>query len=439
MAEILLGQLLSFAGDPLVEGPGAARHERRGAVAVADGRILDAGPADAVLPRHPGATRHDFGDALISAGFVDAHAHYPQTGIIASWGKRLIDWLEGYTFPEEARFADPTHARDVAGRYLDILLDHGTTTVCSYCTSHPVSVDALFQAAEARGMRIVAGKTCMDRNAPAALLDSAQRAYDESADLIARWHGRGRAGYAITPRFAPTSSAEQLEAMGALWAAHPDCLMQTHLSEQTEEVAWVRDLFPEARDYLDVYERFGLIGRGALFGHAIHLDPRERARLAEAGAVPVHCPTSNSFIGSGLFDMPAALAAGHRPALATDTGGGSSFSMLRTMAAAYEIGQLRGLALHPAQLWWLATGAGAGALRLAGVIGNAVPGAEADLVILDLASTPAIAQRAARAGDFWEALFPTIMMGDDRAIRARMTAGRWRGAGADRPTRMAHP
>jgi len=393
-------------------------------VLVKGGRVLEAGAADTILARHPGATRHDFGDALISPGFVDAHAHYPQTGIIASWGSRLIEWLQTYTFPEEARFDDPVHARAVAGRYLDLLLDHGTTTVCSYATSHRESVEALFEAAEARGMRILAGKTCMDRNAPDLLLDTPERAHEESAALIARWHGRGRARYAITPRFAPTSSAEQLEALGALWAAHPDCLMQTHLSEQAEEIAWVRDLFPEARDYLDVYERFGLIGRGALYGHCIHLEPRERARLAETGAVLVHCPTSNSFIGSGLFDMPRALDEGQRVALATDTGGGSSFSMLRTMAAAYEVAQLRGRALHPAQLWWLATGAGAAALGLEGVIGTIAPGAEADLVIIDLASTPAIAQRAARAGDIWEALFPTIMMGDDRAVQAVMLRGR---------------
>nr|WP_246176341.1 guanine deaminase [Rhodovulum strictum] len=417
---MILGQVLHFAADPFAEGLEAARIETRGGVLVEAGRIVAVGAADALRAAHPGARITDLGAALLSAGFVDAHAHYPQTGIIASWGKRLIDWLNTYTFPEEMRFADPAHAAAVAARYLDLVLAHGTTTVASFCTSHPESVDALFAAAEARGMRIAAGKTCMDRNAPPGLCDTAGRAHDESAALIARWHGRGRLVYAITPRFAPTSTPEQLDALGTLWAEHPTCLMQTHLSEQTEELDWVRALYPEARDYLDVYERAGLLGPGALFGHCIHLTGRERMRLRETGAALIHCPTSNAFIGSGLFDMAGLTAEGQRVGLATDTGGGSSFSMLRTMAAAYEICQLRGRALHPAELWWLATAGGARAMGMADRIGNLAPGMEADLIALDLASTQAIAQRSARAETFWEAVFPTIMMGDDRAI-----AGVW--------------
>lgn len=418
MAELLIGQTLSFAADPFAHGPEAARHSVRGGVLIEGGRIAALGEADALRRAHPGARVHDYGAALISAGFVDAHVHYPQTGIIASWGKRLIDWLNGYTFPEEMRFTDPAHAAQAAETCLELMLANGTTTLCSYATIHPASVEALFVAAQARGMRVLAGKTCMDRNAPDGLRDSPQSAYDDSKALIARWHGVDRLAYVITPRFAPTSTPEQLSALGALWAAHPDCLMQTHLSEQPEEIAWVRALFPECRDYLDVYERFGLIGPGALYGHAIHLTARERARLYEAGAALVHCPTSNAFIGSGLFDLAGLKAEGQRIGLATDIGGGSSFSMLRTMAAAYEIGQLRGTALHPAALWWLATAGSAAALGLADVIGNLAPGMEADLAVIDLASTPAIAQRGARARDLWEALFPTIMMGDDRAIRA---------------------
>jgi guanine deaminase len=348
--------------------------------------------------------------------------------MIASWGKRLIDWLNSYTFPEEAKFADPAYAATIAGRYLDLLLSHGTTSVASYCTSHPASVEALFAAAEARGMAVAAGKTCMDRNAPAALTDTAQRAYDESKALAEAWHGRGRASYVITPRFSPTSTPAQLEALGALAAERPDLPLQTHISEQVEEIAWVRQLFPEARDYLDTYERAGLLTPRMLLGHAIHLEPRERARIKEVGAALIHCPTSNSFIGSGLFDMAARMAEGQRVGLATDTGGGSSFSMLRTMAAAYEIGQLAGTALHPAQLLWLATEGSARALRMEDRIGRLAVGNMADLVALDLASTPAIAQRHAEAGDVWEALFPTIMMGDDRAIGGVWIAGaRWRG------------
>ena len=426
---LLLGQTLTFTDDPFHAPVEACiRHETRGAVAIDGGRIVAVGPADDLRAAHPGAPVTDHGDALLSPGFVDAHVHYPQTAIIASWGKRLIDWLNTYTFPEESRFGDAAHATQAAETCLDLMLANGTTTVCSFCTIHPESVDAYFAAARARGMRVMGGKTCMDRNAPESLRDTAQTAYDQSKALLERWHGIDRLDYVITPRFAPTSTPGQLEALGALWAEHPDVAMQTHLSEQREEIAWVADLFPAARDYLDVYETFGLLGRRGLYGHAIHLTGRERARLREVGAALVHCPTSNAFIGSGLFDMAGLKAAGQRVGLATDIGGGSSFSMLRTMAAAYEIAQLGGKALHPAELWWLATAGSAEALGLGQRIGRLEPGMEADLAIVDLASTPAIAQRAARAVSFWEAIFPTIMMGDDRAIRATWVNGRpvWR-------------
>jgi len=421
---LVLGQLVRFTGSPFAGDPDtSADHDSRGAVAIAGGLIRDVGSPERLRPAFPEASVVDLGDAVILPGFVDAHVHYPQTGIIASWGRRLIDWLETYTFPEEARFADPAHAATVAGRYLDLVLSHGTTTGASFCTVHPDSAEALFAAAEARNMRVVAGKTAMDRNAPEGLRDTAERAYDHSTALLARWHRRGRAVYAISPRFAPTSSPAQLEAMGALWAAHPDCPMQTHLAEQPEEIAWVKQLFPAAKDYTDVYDHFGLLGPGGLYGHAIHLTSRERGRLRETGAALIHCPTSNSFIGSGLMPVAAYAAEGQVLGLASDTGGGSSFSMLRTMAAAYEIGQLAGSALHPAQLLWLATEGSARALRLADRVGTLAPGSEADLVALDLASTPAIAQRAARAGTIWEALFPTLMMGDDRAVAGVWVAG----------------
>ncbi len=420
--ELLIGQVLRFEGDPMAEGPAAARHLARGAVAVENGKVAAVGEAEALRAAHPGARVTDLGRQLISAGFIDAHVHYPQTQMIASWGKRLIDWLNSYTFPTETGFADPRHAADVAALYFDLALSHGTTSMCSYCTIHPASVDAYFEEARARGMRVLGGRTCMDRNAPDGLRDTAQTAYDESAALLSRWHGRDRLGYVITPRFSPTSTPEQLRALGALWAEHPDCLMQTHLSEQLDEIAWVKSLFPEARDYLDTYEAFGLLGENGVYGHAIHLEPREIVRLKEVGAALAHCPTSNTFIGSGLFDMAGMTAAGLRVGLATDTGGGSSFSMLRTMAAAYEVAQLRHHPLHPAQLWWLATQGSARALKIDAFVGNIAPGMEADLIAVDLASTPLIAQRAVRAESFWEELFPTIMMGDDRAI-----AGVWIG------------
>jgi guanine deaminase len=422
MADLLLGQVLSFTADPFDQGPEAARHEAHGAVLVDQGRILATGPADALRAAHPQARLHDYGRSLITAGFIDAHVHYPQTAIIASWGKRLIDWLNSYTFPEEMRFADPAYAEMIANRYLDLATAHGTTTVCTYATIHPTSVDAIFTAAQSRGMRLYAGKTCMDRNAPDGLRDTAQSAYDDSKALLEKWHGVDRLNYVITPRFSPTSTPEQLAALGSLWREYPGCLMQTHLSEQTDEIAWVRELFPQSRDYLDTYEAQGLLREGALYGHAIHLTDREKSRLIEAGASLVHCPTSNTFIGSGLFDM--SLARHLRVGLATDTGGGSSFSMLHTMAAAYEIAQLRGEALHPSQLIWLATVGSARALRAEDRIGNIAPGMEADLTILDLASTPAIAQATARAETVWEALFPTIMLGDDRAIRGLWINGK---------------
>ena len=419
MADLLLGQVLSFDGDPFVLGPEAARVNE--AVLVDGGRIRAVGNANTLRTTHPQARVTDYGKALISAGFVDAHVHYPQTAIIASWGKRLIDWLNQYTFPEEMRFADPAYAAEVATRYFDLALAHGTTSMCSYATIHPASVDAFFDQAQARGLRAFAGKTCMDRNAPEGLRDTAQSAYDDSKALLTKWHGKDRLSYVITPRFSPTSTPEQLTAMGALWREHPDCLMQTHLSEQTDEIAWVKDLFPQSRDYLDTYEAQGLLREGAVYGHAIHLTAREKARLAEAGASVVHCPTSNTFIGSGLFDM--GLTQSLRVGLATDTGGGSSFSMLRTMAAAYEVAQLRGQALHPAQLWWLATQGSARALRAEHQIGNIAVGHEADLVVVNLASTPAIEQATRRAEDIWQALFPTIMLGDDRAIQAVWISG----------------
>ena len=413
--DILLGQVLRFEGNPFETGAEALRVDE--ALVIEGGKIVAVGAADAMRAAYPQARAHDYGTSVISAGFVDAHVHFPQTAIIASWGKRLIDWLNTYTFPEEMRLHDPAYAREIAARYFDLATAHGTTTMCSFATIHPASVDAFFQEAQARNMRALTGKTCMDRNAPDGLRDTAQTAYDDSKALLTRWHGVDRLGYVITPRFSPTSTEAQLEALGALWREHPDCLMQTHLSEQLDEIAWVKTLFPTSRDYLDTYETHGLLGPNALYGHAIHLEPRERDRILEVGAAMVHCPTSNTFIGSGLMDVAGLIAQGQRLGLATDTGGGSSFSMLRTMAAAYELGQLRGTPLHPAQLWWLATQGSANALNLGDKIGNVAVGYEADLIIVDLASTPAIQQRSTHATDIFEAIFPTIMMGDDRAIK----------------------
>ena len=421
---LITGQTISFMADPFVAPPEEALvHRRHGGVLVAEGRIAAVGEADDLRAANPGVAEQAWDDKIVSAAFVDCHNHYSQTAIIASWGKRLIDWLETYTFPEEMRFGDPAYANRIAERYLDLLVDNGIASAAAYCTIHPESVDALFAAAESRNMRMTAGKVMMDRNAPAGLRDSAQAGYDQSKALIERWKGRGRLTYAVTPRFAPTSTPEQLEAAGALWAQYPDLVMQTHLSEQTEEIDWVRRLFPDDDDYLAVYQRFGLCGPGAIMGHAIHLTERERAALSETGAAVAHCPTSNAFIGSGLCNVEGLKAAGVITGLATDIGGGSSFSMLATMRSAYEIGQLRGDALHPAQLWWLATQGSADAMRLGDRIGGLSVGREADLVILDPSATPVLAQRLEMAGSIDEILFALIILGDDRCIAETYLAG----------------
>jgi guanine deaminase len=421
---LLLGQTLSFSGDPFAQSwEDVTQHHTHGAVLIENGIITATGPADQVTAPQ-GTPVTNYGDKLISAGFIDAHVHFPQTAMIASWGKRLIDWLNTYTFPEEARLQDPDYAQMIASNYFDFSLANGTTTQASFATIHPTSVDAFFTEAQARGLRALTGKTCMDRNAPDYLSDTAQSAYDDSKALLEKWHGIERLGYIITPRFSPTSTREQLEALGTLWSENPNCLMQTHLSEQHEEIAWIKSLEPTARDYLDTYEATGLMGERALFGHSIHLEPREKDRLRDVGAAVVHCPTSNAFIGSGLFDMVATKAHGIKTGLASDIGGGSSFSMLHTMAAAYEIAQLSGHALHPAQLMWLATQGSAQALHLDDKIGNIAVGMEADITVLDLASTAPLSLRHSNANTFWETLFPTIMMGDDRAIADVWIAGK---------------
>jgi guanine deaminase len=423
MTTILRGRLMRWRADPFRDED-ALIWEEDGAVAFRDGLIAAAGPAEQVLAAHPGATVHRRAQALIAPAFVDAHVHYPQTAIIASWGARLIDWLDRYTFPEEARFADPDYAAAAARLFFDEQLRNGFATCCSYCTIHPQSVDAFMAEAEARGLRALGGKVMMDRNAPDALRDDAERGAADSQALIDRWHGKGRLSVAVTPRFAPTSSPAQLEAAGALWAANPTCPMQTHLCETPEEIAWVAELFPEARDYLDVYERFGLVGPGAVFGHAIHLTDREAARLAESGSAVAHCPTSNAFLGSGACGVRDLKARGVPVGLATDTGGGSSFSPFATMRAAYEMAKSRHDRPTPEQLWWLAAEGAAQTLRLEARIGNLAPGLEADAVVLDPAATPLLSARTARADAPGELLFALAVLGDDRAVLETWSGGR---------------
>ncbi len=424
--QILRGQTLSFRDDPFVcEPDNAIDHHTDGAVWMEDGMVRMVGAASDVIAAAPDVPVHNYGDALIMAGFVDCHAHFPQTAIIASYGEQLLDWLNKYTFPEEQRFVDSGYARTQADVFLDECLRNGTTTSSVYCTVHPQSVDSFFEASSARGLRMAAGKVLMDRNSPAALSDTANSGYDQSRDLIERWHGRDRNIYAITPRFAPTSTPEQLDAAGTLWREHPDVLMQTHTSENASEIAWVKNLFPHAPDYMGVYESFGLVGPGAIFGHAIHLSERERELFRDSGAAIAHCPTSNLFIGSGLFDMQD-MRDCERPAtvgLATDVSGGSSFSMFATMRSAYEIAQLRGYSLHPARAYYLATLGSAATMRLDDKIGNLATGFEADLIVLDLNSRPLITQRVQNADSIIDVLFAQMILADDRAVLATYAGG----------------
>jgi guanine deaminase len=422
---IVRGHTIALRHDPFVGDPaGALVTDSDGAVLIEGGRIVELGNGADLVARHPGVRVEAYPGHFILPGFVDAHVHYPQIGVIASYGRQLIEWLSTYTFPAELAFEDPAHAAAMAELYLDECLRNGITAASVYCTVHPQSAEALFAAAERRGMAIAAGKVLMDRNAPPGLCDTPKRAYDESAALIARWHGKGRARYVVSPRFAITSTPEQLEAAGALWRAHPTTLMQTHIDENAAEIAWVRDLYPAEPDYFDVYECFGLVGPGANFGHAIHLTPRERRRFIETGSGISHCPTSNLFLGSGLCNVHGLASDGVPIGLGTDVGGGTSFSMFATMRAAYEIAQLRGRSLHPAEALWLATRGSARVLGMADRIGDLASGYDADLVILDPASTPLLANRMSRVRDVGEALFAQMVLADDRAIRAVYVAGR---------------
>lgn len=426
-AFILRGQTLAFRDDPFLVPPDdAVVFETDGAVLIDDGLIKAAGPAPAILRENPGLEIHHTPDHLIMAGFVDCHAHYPQYGIIASYGEQLLEWLDRYTFPAELQFSDPAYARRYADLFFDACLRNGTTTASVYPTVHPQSVDAFFEAAEARGMRMACGKVMMDRNAPDGLCDTPQSGYDESKALLTKWHGRARLSYVVSPRFAVTSTADQLAAAGALWAEHPTTLMQTHVSENHAEIELVASLFPDCPDYIGVYEKFGLVGPGSNFGHAIHLSDREFGVLSETGSGVSHCPTSNLFLGSGLMNLGRMRAPGTAVTvgLATDIGGGTSVSMFDTMRAAYEVQRLRGESLHPAKAYYLATVGSAKTLHLDHAIGNIAPGMEADLIVIDQKSTAQIAHRMESVETLWEALFVQMIMADDRAIAATYIAGR---------------
>jgi guanine deaminase len=421
------GSLISCRHDPFLDDPATAlNYEPDGLVICRDGVIVAVGARSALQAQLPAdANVTDHSGCLIAPGFIDTHIHYVQTGIIGSQGKQLLEWLDRYTFVAEQAFADEHVAAATAKVFCDELLRNGTSTALVFCSVHPGSVDALFSEAARRNLRLIAGKVLMDRNAPPALRDSAQSGYDQSKMLIAKWHGRGRALYAITPRFAGSSTPEQLTMAGALWREHPDVFVQSHISENRKEIAWVKELYPQRRDYLDVYAHYGLTGRRSLYAHGIHLDESELARCHETGTALAHCPTSNTFLGSGLFRMRT-VRDRRRPVevgLGTDIGGGTSFSLIATMGEAYKVAQLAGEPIDAIEAFYLATLGGARALALDDRLGTLAPGREADLVVLDPNATPLLAFRSARVQSAVEQLAVLMTLGDDRCVRATYLAG----------------
>ena len=395
-----------------------------GLLVVDGGHVIEAGDAARLMSELPADTPvHDYSGHLIVPGFIDCHVHFPQLDIIGSYGAQLLDWLNQYAFPAEARFADPEHAREVAGVFIDELLANGTTTALVFGTVHAHSADAIFEAAEAKGMRLIAGKVLMDSNCPEELRDDPETGYVESKILIERWHGKGRLGYAITPRFALTSSPEQLAAAGRLAAEYPDVWIHTHLAENMEEVEEIARLFPDNRSYLDVYEQHGLIRDRAVFAHCLHMDDQDRTSMATRGGAAAFCPTSNLFLGSGLFDLNAMRKAGVRCGLGTDVGGGTSLSLLRTASEAYKVLHLQEHALPATRALYLATLGAAEALYLDDKIGNFAKGKEADFVVLDYEGSNLTARRTAAAETIEEKLFALMTLADDRNIAATYVNG----------------
>jgi guanine deaminase len=421
------GRLLWFDDDPATAGEDAAtRYIEDGCLIVEDGIVGAVGEAADILKTIAEDTPvDDWRPFLIMPGFIDPHLHFPQTQVIGSFAGELLEWLHTYTFVEEQKYADPAVAEAAVRFFLDELLRNGTTTAGVYCSVHPQSVEAFFAESERRNMLMAAGKVMMDRDAPAALLDTPETGYRDSKALLEKWHGRGRQHYVITPRFAVTSSEAQLEAAGALAAEYPDCHIQTHLSESHREIATVAERFSWSKDYTHVYERYGLVRRKALFGHCIHLSESERGRLGAAGATAVLCPTSNLFLGSGLFDLAALRATVPAPhiAIATDIGGGTSYSMLMTGSEAYKVAALRGQPLPALAAFYMMTLGNARAMGLDDRIGSLVAGREADLVVLDMGATAAMTQRMAQVQSLTEELFVLMMMGDDRAVAATYVMG----------------
>lgn len=420
MTRVIKGQTLSFMDD------GTAVHEAKGAVVAGDdGTILWSGPQPLLPQAFRQAEVHDYGGMIVMPGFIDAHIHFPQYRMLAAPGKDLLDWLTRFTFPEESRYADSAYASAAAELFLNRLFQHGTTSALAFCSVHKACADALFAAASARNMALITGKTMMDRNAIPAVEDTPETGARETEALYNAWHGKGRLRYAVTPRFAITSSEAQLKISGELLASLKGSLMQTHLSESPGEIAFVKQLFPNAKDYTDVYDSVGLLGARSLFAHGIHLSERECERLSETGSSVVHCPTSNTFLGSGLMSMPH-LRKASRPVslgVATDVGGGTSYSMLATLGEAYKVQMLAGYKPTAAELFAMATRGNARRLRIGHETGSIEVGKFVDLVVLDPAATPVLASRQEVSTSLEDVLFSLMILGDDRAVRATYVAG----------------
>ncbi len=418
-------QILHFTDvpDPLT-GAGIEYFED-GVLLVEHGRVKAVGSAENMarqgLDLHQ--CRHT-PDHLLMPGFIDSHIHYPQTSVIASYGEQLLDWLNNYTFPSELQFSDPDFAAVAADAFLKFLLQNGTTTAMVYTTVFAQSTHAFFSAAEKMNMRMIAGKVMMDRHAPAELLDTPASSDADCRELIDVWHNNHRLQYALTPRFAPTSSPELLAITGQLYRDYPGIYLQTHLSENQQEIAWIKSLYPTARDYLDVYDHYGLLGPRSVFGHGIHLSDDEVARLAQSQSGIAFCPTSNLFLGSGLLNMARLENAGIPVSLATDVGGGTSFSQLRTLAEAYKVMQLQGQCLHPLKGFYMATLGNARALQLDNCIGNFEKGKEADFILINLGATPLQALRQSTAQTLSEKLFALMTLGDEQNIARAYIMGK---------------
>ncbi|MBW4464887.1 MAG: guanine deaminase [Pegethrix bostrychoides GSE-TBD4-15B] len=424
------GAFLDFLEDPFYQPESeAVRYIPDGLLVVEAGNVKAFGAYETIRPQYVDLPITTYADRLLMPGFIDLHLHFPQTEMIAAYGEQLLEWLNKYTFPTERRFQDMAHAQKIAVAFIDELLRNGTTTAVVLAAVFPESAEALFAEAERRNLCLIAGKVMMDRNAPDFLTDTAASSYDQSKQLIEKWHRRGRLRYAVTPRFAPTSTAAQLELAGLLLQEYPDVYLHTHLSENVSEVAWVQELFPNSDGYLDAYDQAGLVTERSIFAHCVQLTDREFQRLSEAKSTIAFCPTSNLFLGSGLFKLEQAksVQAPIHVGLATDIGAGTSFSMLQTANEAYKVAQLRQQRLSPFQALFLATLGGALALGLEAELGNFNVGKAADFVVLDLQATPIMALRNPTLPDslaeLADSAFSLIMMGDDRSIQATYIQG----------------